>query len=643
VVTFRPLLALALLIGLLLASAAPAEAACDRYASMTGSDGNSGASSDAPFQHVQKLVDSLQAGQTGCLMPGQPFDAGATFTHGGAAGAPITLTSSNPNARATVAGYLWVQNTAPHVVIRGIRHDQTTVTNSPGLRIEADDVTILGNELFNDTLPCLYAASNSRAAGLLVEGNRIHTCAVAGNGSSGIDLESADAPHIVDNYVYETPGFGIITYDDGDNALIEHNVIDSASQGVQFGGTAAHTATGDTVRDNVITRSSEFNVAANYENSQGSGNTVTGNCLDGPNGRVQPSSQFTYDPAQNTLIGGLVPYADLTTFQLASNGPCAGKGPLPAATTGSSVATSRQATVKGEVNPHFQPARWRVEYGATASLGSTTALKEAGEGSLPASVETVIDGLTPGTTYSYRVVAENLSGGSRTGATLAFTTPPLPDADSDGIPDETDACDNLERGTFDANVDGCPDDSDLDGILDAADACRSTPRGPFDTNTDGCPDDSDRDGIPDAADDCRTIPRGTFDTDKDGCPNPAPKVQAGPVRAKFAFFMRNKKRTAIFFKSVRMPADEPGLDARLVCIKHCKLSERHLAAKPGTLTFKKLSRRRLPLNAVMEIRVTKADRLGIAFRLTVDAKHGEVDIARRCIPPGTLKPTRDKC
>jgi hypothetical protein len=636
----RRLILLALAVAVLAPAAPASAAACDRYASPTGSDGNSGSSADAPFLHVQKLVSSLQSGQTGCLLPGTfPTDPNTSepdviFTQAG-----VTLTSSSAASPATVRAYLLIL--AKGVTIAGIRHDQTLVAAKPGLRIEADDVRLLGNELFNDSLPCVFVAPPNKPAGVVIEGNRIHNCAT-GTGSSAVSLESAKAPRVVDNYLTATPAFGVVMYPDGDDAVIEHNVIDSAAIGVDFGGDGTSSTTGSSVRDNVITHSSDYNVGAYYApGSDGSGNTVIGNCLDGANGDLQSSDDFT--ASDNILIGGLNPYADASSFRLAAGGPCAGKGPLPAVSTGAVTPAQRGATVRGEVNPHFQSARWRAEYGTTAGLGATTGLKDAGEGSLPVAVEGTIDGLAPATTYYYRLVAENLSGGSRTGATASFTTPALPDGDGDGIPDEADSCKTTARGTYDANVDGCPDDSDLDGVLDATDACRTVARGPFDVNADGCPDDSDKDGIPDATDDCRTIDRGPYDSDKDGCPNAAPKLLTGPAVAKYAFFMRGSKRTAIFFKSMRLPVDEPGATARLVCLKKCKLTERRTAAKPGTLRFKKLAKRRLPLTAVLEIRVTKPGRTGIAFRMTVDGRHGEVDITRRCIPPGALKPTRDKC
>jgi OOP family OmpA-OmpF porin len=84
----------------------------------------------------------------------------------------------------------------------------------------------------------------------------------------------------------------------------------------------------------------------------------------------------------------------------------------------------------------------------------------------------------------------------RVGLSIAFGEKPARprregDRDSDGIPDENDACphDAEDRDGF-ADEDGCPDeDNDNDGILDEDDACPSAPETPDGiADEDGCPD-----------------------------------------------------------------------------------------------------------------------------------------------------------
>lgn len=104
------------------------------------------------------------------------------------------------------------------------------------------------------------------------------------------------------------------------------------------------------------------------------------------------------------------------------------------------------------------------------------------------------------------------------GLTYARSGPP--DADKDGIDDETDACvDKAEDVDAFQDTDGCPEaDNDQDGILDADDSCRDEAEDmdKFE-DVNGCPDpDNDGDSILDAQDQCPNKP-GTAATN--GCPD----------------------------------------------------------------------------------------------------------------------------
>jgi phosphodiesterase/alkaline phosphatase D-like protein len=83
------------------------------------------------------------------------------------------------------------------------------------------------------------------------------------------------------------------------------------------------------------------------------------------------------------------------------------------------------ATVTGTVNPNGQATTWYVEYGTSTSYGTKTASESAGSGTANTAVSANLTGLTPGTTYHYRVVATNSSGTAR-GADGIFTTSSAP-------------------------------------------------------------------------------------------------------------------------------------------------------------------------------------------------------------------------
>jgi phosphodiesterase/alkaline phosphatase D-like protein len=96
----------------------------------------------------------------------------------------------------------------------------------------------------------------------------------------------------------------------------------------------------------------------------------------------------------------------------------------PTVSTGPASAVSQlTATVGGQVNPNGLATTYSVQYGTSTSYGSTSATASAGAGSTAVPVSVSLTGLTPGTTYHYRLVATN-SAGTTNGADAAFTTRP---------------------------------------------------------------------------------------------------------------------------------------------------------------------------------------------------------------------------
>jgi hypothetical protein len=92
--------------------------------------------------------------------------------------------------------------------------------------------------------------------------------------------------------------------------------------------------------------------------------------------------------------------------------PTVSTGPAESVTTGSAVVT-------GVVNPGGAGTTYRFEYGTSTSYGLTTPDQDAGAGTADVSGRATITGLTPGTTYHYRIVAtqgtsDPVRGGDRT-------------------------------------------------------------------------------------------------------------------------------------------------------------------------------------------------------------------------------------
>ncbi len=83
--------------------------------------------------------------------------------------------------------------------------------------------------------------------------------------------------------------------------------------------------------------------------------------------------------------------------------------------------TATAATIGGAVNPNLVTTTFHVDYGRTTAYGSATPETPVGSGSAALAVSAKLSGLSPATTYHYRVTATNglgtISGGDRT-----FTT-----------------------------------------------------------------------------------------------------------------------------------------------------------------------------------------------------------------------------
>jgi phosphodiesterase/alkaline phosphatase D-like protein len=100
----------------------------------------------------------------------------------------------------------------------------------------------------------------------------------------------------------------------------------------------------------------------------------------------------------------------------------------PAVATGdvSSVAPT-SATLHGTVTPNGLSTSWWFEYGTTTSYGSKTSSQSAGSGTSARSVSATVRSLRVGTTYHYRLVAQN-SSGRTVGEDRMFSTTGPPSA-----------------------------------------------------------------------------------------------------------------------------------------------------------------------------------------------------------------------
>jgi hypothetical protein len=96
--------------------------------------------------------------------------------------------------------------------------------------------------------------------------------------------------------------------------------------------------------------------------------------------------------------------------------------PPPSATTGAATAVSTSgATLNGSVNANGTSTSVVFQYGTTSAYGSQTPAQDAGAGTTAVAVQAVLTGLSPGTTYHFRIVATSARG-TTNGADATFTT-----------------------------------------------------------------------------------------------------------------------------------------------------------------------------------------------------------------------------
>ena len=98
--------------------------------------------------------------------------------------------------------------------------------------------------------------------------------------------------------------------------------------------------------------------------------------------------------------------------------------------TGTAVKTAEGFELKGTVYDYGGTTTWHFEYGTTTAYGSIAPVPDTDAGpALASPVSQLVTGLTPDTTYHYRLVSDNSEegigdGADRTLSTATTTTPP---------------------------------------------------------------------------------------------------------------------------------------------------------------------------------------------------------------------------
>jgi Right handed beta helix region len=250
---------------------------CTKVASPNGDDSASG-TAGRPYATAQRLVNSLAAGDTGCLRGGTYRQNEFTLATPG-----IRLTSY-PGERAILAGRLRV--TADRVTVERLTLDGRNARDLPSPTINADDAVFRRNDVSSRRSGiCFILGSLEEIRHPVLKHNRIHNCGQPGGiPDHGVYMQDVKAARIVRNTIFDNAERGIKVGPDSQEALIRRNVIDGNPIGLNFSGDESSASSGNVVTRNVISNSTGYwNVQSYWPGPVGSGNVVARNCIHGGN------------------------------------------------------------------------------------------------------------------------------------------------------------------------------------------------------------------------------------------------------------------------------------------------------------------------------------------------------------------------
>jgi arylsulfatase A-like enzyme len=319
-------------IGLSSSSGQAGPSTCDLVASVLGNNVNPGTLTQ-PVRTVQRLVDMLGPGQTGCLRgtPGRtPFIENVSFANKNQSGSEadrITL-MSYPGEIAKIKGAITVSESANFITFSHLVLEARNPNPTASVRVDGDSIVFADNNVSGaDLVSCfrLGATATTPAFQTTITRNRIHNCVDGIQGSGTTDLL------VEHNLIYDNSGWGAKLQPNVKSTGITHNIFDGNDGGLLLGGDGVTQSTGAIIDHDVFSNSSpsSWNVSASWQ----IGSTPA------------PYSSFlwrscSYDPARpstagiNNAAGGFMhvspiinqdpQYSDRASkdFHLASSSPC---------------------------------------------------------------------------------------------------------------------------------------------------------------------------------------------------------------------------------------------------------------------------------------------------------------------------------
>jgi hypothetical protein len=338
--------------------ASPPGSDCDKFASTDGNDSDAGTRSN-PYGTVDKLAESLVAGQTGCIRGGL-YDQDVFLAGGGTPGNPITI-RAYPGESVKLRGT--IEAGAPWVAVEGLRidgsygplvmsapYDPAEVHTRPAIEINASHTRWIGNDVSNrrssnDQDHAGQGVSISEGAtDTRLIGNRIHHAGQLPSDNHQHCIYAGRTTNLLmrGNFIYECADRGLQMYPNADNGLIERNTFAyNGGVAVHFSGRGTQTSDNNLVRNNVITHTDDWNVDA-FEGQLAAGvkfpdgarrNEVVDNCVspspktdESRTGGIEPTSPGDRDyfySSGNVIASPLYDDPPSGDFALMPDSPCA--------------------------------------------------------------------------------------------------------------------------------------------------------------------------------------------------------------------------------------------------------------------------------------------------------------------------------
>jgi hypothetical protein len=412
--------ALLTVLGAVLAAAtitASASAAAQRYAGPTGS--GTACSSASPCS----ITDAVKGAGWGDEVIVAPGDYTLT----------ATLKTPFPITVHGVAG-----QPRPRLLFSGLGQQGLWVSDSTLRYVEVDQAP--GNDWM-----ALYARSNSLVDQVIARGSGYQTAVInnstirnsivvmSGPGGTALETDS-NGSNSISTYrnvtAIATAGWAISAWAETDSAkIVARNVIARGGPGV------------DSLRTVAVKQGTTATITVDHSNWSGKLINGNGSIVDGGDNQSSApgfvdaaAGDYRQAPGSPTIDAG---FGEVFDGPLDVEGDPRRIGTIdigadeffvaPTASTGTAGAVTEQsATLSGSVNPNGVPTAYWFEYGPTTAYGSTTLSVDAGSGGAVTATAT-LGGLSPATTYHYRLVAAN-SAVVTDGADRTFTTaaPPPP-------------------------------------------------------------------------------------------------------------------------------------------------------------------------------------------------------------------------